>query len=111
MEKRNSNHTEGGGMNGFFLGLLMGAGLTLLLTTEKGKKIVKTLTEEGLEDLSKLQDMVDAIQDKDVPPDGKTEETQAPKEPPVITEIATETEEKPFKSPSRRFFKGTRKKN
>ena len=87
-------------MNGFFLGLLMGAGLTLLFTTKKGKRIVKTLTEEGLEDLSKLQDIIDTIQGEDIAPDGKIEKSQAPMEPPVVKEIATR----------HRFFKGTRKK-
>ena len=102
MEKRNNNHTEGGGMNGFFLGLLMGAGLTLLFTTKKGKRIVKTLTEEGLEDLSKLQDIIDTLKDEEVTPFDVKEES-APK--------ITETESEVTKPSSRRFFKGTRKKS
>ncbi|MBI2034651.1 MAG: YtxH domain-containing protein [Candidatus Levybacteria bacterium] len=112
MEKRNNNQAvpEGGGMNGFFPGLIIGAGLILLFTTKKGKRIVKTLTEEGLEDLAKFQDMIDAIQDEDIAPE-KKEETQVPKETNVIKEIPAETGEKPSKSTSRRFFKGIRKKS
>ncbi len=101
METRRNNQTEGGGINGFFLGVILGAGMTLLFTTEKGKKIVKTLTEEGLEDLSKLQDMIDVLKDEDTALDVK-EET-APK--------IAEKEPEVTKPSTRRFFKGIRKKS
>jgi len=46
----------GGGRfsDGFLLGLIIGGGLTLLFTTKKGNKILKVVSEEGLEGLNKF---------------------------------------------------------
>ena len=40
--------------DGFLLGLIIGGGLALLFTTKKGNKILKVVSEEGFEGLSKF---------------------------------------------------------
>lgn len=52
MDHKN-NHAGGG----FLFGLLVGIALTLLFTTKKGRKILKTLTDEGLDRMSSLEDL------------------------------------------------------
>lgn len=52
----NNNGSNGGGskfMTGLMWGAIIGGGLVFLLGTKKGKKIIKTLSEEGIE-LSQL---------------------------------------------------------
>lgn len=46
----------GGGRfsDGFLLGLIIGGGLVLLFTTKKGNKILKVVTDEGLDGLGKF---------------------------------------------------------
>ena len=40
--------------DGFLLGLIVGGGLALLFTTKKGNKILKVISEEGIEGLNKF---------------------------------------------------------
>jgi len=42
--------------DGFLLGVIIGGGIALLFTTKKGNKILKAVSEEGFEGLSKLID-------------------------------------------------------
>ncbi|MFH1832697.1 MAG: YtxH domain-containing protein [Candidatus Levyibacteriota bacterium] len=49
----NDNHQSGGSFNSFLLGLIIGGGAVFLLGTKRGKELVKTITEGGLE-LSEL---------------------------------------------------------
>lgn len=52
---------------GFLLGLLLGVSITLLLVTRKGRKILKTLSDEGFENIrdwqSRLQNAQATIDD------------------------------------------------
>lgn len=83
-------------MNGFLVGVIVGAALVFLFATKKGRKIVKTLTEEGLEGVSGLQDLFEGdLDDMD-----EMELAEAEPQEPV------EVQEKP--SP-RRFFRGTKR--
>ncbi len=43
-----------GGSGGFLLGLIIGGGAVFLLGTDKGRKILKSLTEEGFGELSEI---------------------------------------------------------
>jgi len=52
--------------DGFLLGLIIGGGLALLFTTKKGNKILKVVSEEGFEGLSKfIEDAEDSFEDQD----------------------------------------------
>lgn len=53
--ERKSSH---GFFNGFIIGLIVGVGIVLLLTTKKGKRILKSLSEEGLESVSGLDELL-----------------------------------------------------
>ncbi len=49
MDNRNNN--SGGG---FLFGLLIGGAIVFLVGTDKGRKILKSLTDEGMDELSEV---------------------------------------------------------
>ncbi len=53
---------HGGNLNLFVFGVLVGVAATLLLTTKKGRKLLKALTDEGVDKLSQLENMVKEIE-------------------------------------------------
>lgn len=88
----NSNNSSGSFVNGFLWGAIIGAGVVFLLGTKKGKGLLKTITEEGLEGVSGLSELV--------------EEYNADEE-----ELEKEANgEKEEEVPARRFFKGIQRK-
>ena len=59
----NRHHSSGGsGSNLFFLGIIIGVVITLLLTTKKGRKILEILIDEGVEKMSKWEDVISVIE-------------------------------------------------
>lgn len=56
-QKKETEH-HGGALNAFILGVVVGVALTLLLTTKKGRRILRSLTDEGMGRLGKLEDVV-----------------------------------------------------
>lgn len=99
---------EGRFSNGFLLGLVIGGGLVFLLGTTTGKKILKTVSEEGLEGLTQFLEDLD-VEDLDEELDEVEEEIaqEGGKNPEVIaekseTQTETKTESKPTK---KRFFR------
>lgn len=92
-----SNNSGGSFLNGFLWGAIIGAGVVFLLGTKKGKRLLKTITEEGLEGVSGLSELV--------------EEYSADEEEKQEKGLNGEKgEEKSFAqnfvAPARRFFKG-----
>lgn len=90
-------------MSGFIWGAIIGGGLVFLLSTKKGKKILKMLSVEGLESVSKLLE--------------NNEEESIDEDDEELTEkdsIGGEPIKKPVNGnghkPLRRFFKGISKK-
>lgn len=60
IEMENNNNKSGGNFfSGFLLGTLVGAGLVFLFGTEKGKKVLKAISEEGAENISNILDKID----------------------------------------------------
>lgn len=57
--KAMNNNSGGGFSHGFLLGVILGGGIVFLLGTDKGKKLLKTITEEGLEGIADLEDFVE----------------------------------------------------
>ena len=49
----NNNHSNKF-FDGFLWGAIIGGGLVFFLSTKKGKKLLKTITEEGVEGLSEI---------------------------------------------------------
>lgn len=59
MDKK--NNSGGNGFNVFILGIFIGVLATLLLTTKKGRKILKVIIDEGTERISKWEDVIDSL--------------------------------------------------
>lgn len=110
---------QGSGLSsGFLLGVVVGVVITLLLTTKRGKRILKMITEEGMSKLSNWEDMVsDAVdeytaksQEQPLPAvDLSSEEEQEDEEvetSPVEEEpkLVVKKEQQP--KTIKRFFKG-----
>jgi gas vesicle protein len=99
MDKQNQNKHSNTGIffNGFIIGLLVGAGIVLLLTTKKGKRILKSLTEEGFDKISNIDDLMKRFEKvtEQVVSDGDDEEAgnDYVKEKPVL--LAIEPQEQP----------------
>jgi len=103
----NNNPTDRSGQagkffSGFLLGFLVGAAVVFLLGTKKGKRLLKMISEEGIDNISDLLEEADKTKDLDEvvekPPNARASEGQG--------EFATKetvTEEKPK---ARRFFRG-----
>jgi gas vesicle protein len=97
MEQRNGHFSSG-----FLLGAIIGAALVFLLATERGKKILKLITDEGLKNIS------DLIEENELDGDEILEEVEpveeAPEEPKDL-----ESEEPAKKSTKKRFFRRVKK--
>lgn len=94
-----TNHNGSSFLPGFIFGALIGGGIVFLLGTKKGKQLLKTITEEGLEGISGVEDLVEEV----------VEEYD---EPVVVGEQQIKKEETIEQKPTgvKRFFKGIRKK-
>jgi hypothetical protein len=56
-QKKETEH-HGGAMNAFVLGVVVGVALTLLLTTKKGRRILRMFTDQGMDKIGKLEEAV-----------------------------------------------------
>lgn len=73
MREKNSSGSS------FFAGFVMGVLVTLLFTTKKGRKILKTLTEEGRQAFEEmLEGKVDDVVGDEVPSRGGDDEDEVP---------------------------------
>ena len=52
MENKSTTSGQGNFFNGFLLGLLVGGFIVFLLGTKKGKRILKEISENGLDNIS-----------------------------------------------------------
>ncbi len=92
--------------DGFLWGAIIGGGLVFLLGTKKGKKLLKTISEEGVEGLSELlEEQIDKEEDF---------ENEVPEQVPQIKPsngngVVKQTQEsvsvKKETKPARRFFR------
>lgn len=124
MEKRREMETQNGKNNGFgsgfLLGLLFGVALTLLLVTKKGRKLLRTLSEEGFENVKgfrqRLRD-ADLVIDEDLYADDLEDESIV-STPETVKEQKIEEAVKPaasngngVKKTAKKFFRGIPKKS
>ena len=109
----NNEHHGGGFLNGFFFGLMVGAGLVFLFGTNKGRKVLQMLLDQ-IEENTELSELLEM-------PDGEEEEeyVDALEEEPEQDEEVHEIKSKPKAETSKparavakvkRFFKGAPKK-
>lgn len=96
---------SGGFLFGFLIGLALGGGAVFLLGTKRGKNILKTLTEEGFERLSSLEDLLEDELHQSVAKkkkhNGEAKPNGQAKEVPAVPVVTTHP---------RRFFRGIKKK-
>jgi hypothetical protein len=111
MDKHKDQHNNGG----FVLGLLIGVLVTLAITTKKGRKLLRMVTEEGKDKFSEWDEILEDIkaslseddyvstvhdykEDVEKPVDVVQDKTMDTSEPqPSVTRV---------KSTARRFFRG-----
>lgn len=98
-----NEHKGGGFLNGFVLGLLVGAGLVFLFGTNKGKKVLQMLLDQ-VEENTELSELLEMPDDEDEEMMGIEEEPEE--------EVHEAKETKPQRTVAKvkRFFKGAQKK-
>lgn len=96
MSERNEHKS---GSNAFLWGLIIGGLLVYLFTTKRGKKILKQLSEVGLEALDNISNVegTDEYVDEDM--------EEVPNETPEETSTNENGDSRP-----RRFFKGVKRR-
>ncbi len=60
------NHHGSKFFDGLMFGALLGAGAVFLLGTKKGKKLLHAITEQGLEGVSEIGDLLEEYQEEDL---------------------------------------------
>ncbi len=99
-----NNHSSGSAsqgkfINGFFLGFLIGAFVVFLLGTKKGKKLLRAISEGGIDNISNILEEAEKTVDSDEVV-GKKEILSTKKL--VQKEVYVE----PARPKARRFFRG-----
>lgn len=56
MDNKSINNSNNNFFSGFLFGLLVGAAVVFLLGTKKGKKLLKVISEEGIDNISNILD-------------------------------------------------------
>jgi len=98
----NSNQNNGKFFSGFLIGFIVGAVVVFFLGTKKGKKLLKTISDKGIDNVSNLLEEADKTKDFDeILDEGEETEEVLPKREFATRE--TVIEEKPK---VRRFFRG-----
>jgi hypothetical protein len=96
------------GSNSFVLGVVVGVVLTLLFTTKKGRRVLATLTDEGLSRFSDLEKAMKSMQEE------TAQELLDEDEEIIASSEAPEEHHngasKKTHSIGRRFFRGTHKR-
>lgn len=128
MSENTNDQSSGKFFNGFLLGAALGAGVIFLLGTEKGKKMVRALTDEGFSGLANIiDDGVEDFEDEPMDEEGVSMSEQDREEDLVPMTIkdeklekAVEKAEAQAKKPTshvskihhtaKRFFRGVPKK-
>ena len=95
-----SSHHDGKFFNGFLIGLILGAAIVFLLGTKRGKKILKTISEEGLENLSSA---LERLEDEEMEDQDFVEDVPEPVK--VEKEEKKSEEQVPEVKKKHRFFK------
>src|SRR5258708_1533162 len=126
MSETNHGQSNNGFISGFVLGIVVGAALVFLFATKKGKRLLKLLSEEGLEGVSGIEELIteELVEEKPQPVSNKVSKVsrvskvsngdQDPEErsiPPLgSTENFIPHALGRIQTPARRFFKGIPKR-
>ena len=91
--------------HGLLLGALVGGAAVFFLGTEKGKKLLKVITEEGLERISQFENSVEEEMEEEL-----ADDIDMVVEEPTVHPKPAEHHHPKHSSPVRRFFKKSTKK-
>lgn len=104
------NNNNGGNkfLNGFLLGALIGGGVVFLLSSKKGKKLLKILSQEGLDNISDLlreqeNTIEDDCEENEEAASVKDSQENQKDQNGEVRHNTPQEEKKPF---ARRFFRG-----
>lgn len=103
-DMENNNNSAGSGsqgnfLSGFLIGALLGAAVVFLLGTKKGKRLLKVISDEGIDNISNILEQANKAADLDEV--YEKEEEILPKREIVVKEKFIEDRPK-----VRRFFRG-----
>ncbi len=102
MDSNNNNNSGNNFFSGFLLGALVGAAVVFLLGTKKGKRLLKAISEEGIDNISNLLEEASKTENLDQvvekPPFAKASEGQG--------EFAIKETTIEHRPKVRRFFRG-----
>jgi len=101
MNNNNNNKSGNNFLGGFLIGILVGAVIVFLLATKKGKKILKVISDDGLDNISNILEKANKAMDPDEMYDEEEREESAPQR--QIIAVKKNVEEQPK---TRRFFRG-----
>jgi uncharacterized protein YcfJ len=96
----NNNKSNNNFLSGFLLGALVGGVIVFLLGTEKGKKILKAISDEGLVNLSDILEKADKAANLDEVFEEEDEQEVSSKTELIAKEVSDDRR-KP-----KRFFRG-----
>lgn len=98
--------------SGFLLGALVGAAMVFLLGTKKGKKILKTISEEGIDNIANILNEVNETEDLDeiMEDDSSFSEVSADKSAGTIKSQVKEEIINGVKPKIKRLFRGISKR-
>lgn len=124
MNDHNHHNTNNGFVSGFIVGVVVGAAVVFLFFTKKGKKLLKLLSEEGLEGVSELEELIAEELIEEKPKSVKQKPTKAQNLPieskDGVDDIPPLTSQQKeyiphalgrIQTPARRFFKGIPKRS
>jgi uncharacterized membrane protein YebE (DUF533 family) len=97
----NNNKSGNNFLGGFLFGVLVGAVIVFLLATKKGKKILKAISDDGLDNISNILEKANKTMDPDEMYDEEEREEPAPQR--RIIAVKKAVQERPR---TRRFFRG-----
>jgi len=102
-------HQHSGGFgNGFLLGMIVGGAIVFLLCTRMGRKILKELSENGISALNSIENLADSKKiQRVVDSENISGMADVVESVPVHANGSRSHE----KEPSKRFFRGVRKRN
>jgi len=90
-------------MAGLVMGAVIGGGAVFLLGTKKGNKVLKILTEEGLDTLSQASEVVSETYEEKVPDGVKEVIEEFPDQVMAVPEVKDAVNQ--LKITTRKFFK------
>lgn len=97
------NNRDSKFLTGFIWGAVIGAGIVFLLGTKKGKKLLKTISEEGI---SSLSDLLEQTEESEYDVSNNSNQEQEKK---TNGELNHEIKEENKKPSIRRFFRRSSK--